>query len=133
MGSYGIGLGRCLAALVEQNHDEHGIIWPLSVAPYQVAIVTVNHKNEQHVSVGNELYSQLSKASIDVLLDDREQRAGVKFNDMELLGIPIRITVGKAIEQQQVEVKVRKTGETHLVNIDEIVSWIQSFIQTKSN
>ena len=133
MGSYGIGLGRCLAALVEQNHDEHGIIWPLSVAPYQVAIVTVNHKNEQHVSVGNELYSQLSKASIDVLLDDREQRAGVKFNDMELLGIPIRITIGKAIEQQQVEVKVRKTGETHLVNIDEIVSWIQSYIQTESN
>lgn len=133
MGSYGIGLGRCLAALVEQNHDEHGIIWPLSVAPYQVAIVTVNHKNEQHVSVGNELYAQLSKASIDVLLDDREQRAGVKFNDMELLGIPVRITVGKAIEQQQVEVKVRKTGETHLVNIDEIVSWIQSFIQTESN
>ena len=128
MGSYGIGPGRCMAAIVEQNHDDYGIIWPKEIAPYSVAIVIINSKVETQVSVADDLYQQLLKAKIDVILDDRDERPGVKFNDMDLIGIPVRITVGKAIEQGQVEVKFRNEKEVQLVNIVDIKQFILDYL-----
>lgn len=123
MGCYGIGIGRILAALVEQNHDEYGICFPTSVAPYQVAIVDI---------IGNgyadELYDILTNKRIDVILDNRDIRPGVKFNDMDLIGIPIRITVGKKISDGIVEVKLRKTGETKEIKIENAVSYVEQLL-----
>lgn len=107
MGSYGIGIGRTMAALVEQNHDEHGIIWPLKVAPYPVALVLITSKDELQVQKAEELYEALTKAGIDVLFDDRDERAGVKFKDLDLIGIPYRLTIGKKIHDNKVEFKER--------------------------
>lgn len=128
MGSYGIGPGRCMAAIVEQNHDDYGIIWPKEIAPYSVAIVIINSKVETQVSIADDLYQQLLKAKIDVILDDRDERPGVKFNDMDLIGIPVRITVGKAIEQGQVEVKFRNEKEVQLVNIVDIKQFVLDYL-----
>jgi len=128
MGSYGIGPGRCMAAIVEQNHDDFGIIWPKEIAPYSVAIVIINSKVETQINVAEDLYNQLLKAKVDVILDDRDERPGVKFNDMDLIGIPVRITVGKAIEQGQVEVKFRNEKEVQLINIEDIKQFVLDFI-----
>ena len=125
MGSYGIGVERCMAAIVEQCHDENGIVWPMSVAPYHVGIVVVNVKDDEQMKVANVMYDTLTQAGIEVLLDDRDERAGVKFKDMELIGLPIRITVGKHIVNNEVEVKTR-TGENENVSIDTIVDCIKS-------
>ena len=105
MGSYGIGLGRILASVVEQHNDEAGIIWPYSVAPYKVSIVIVNTNDEIQVKEANNLYTKLTSLNIDVLLDDRDERVGVKFKDMDLIGIPIRITVGKRASEKIFEFK----------------------------
>ncbi len=126
MGSYGIGPGRCMAAIVEQHHDDYGIVWPKNVAPYQVAIVVINTKVEAQNELANSLYTQLQKAKVDVILDDRDERAGVKFNDMDLIGVPVRITVGKTIENGQVEVKLRNEKDVQLVNIDEVLGFVNS-------
>lgn len=128
MGSYGIGPGRCMAAIVEQNHDDYGIIWPKEIAPYSVAIVIINSKVETQINVANDLYNQLLKTKVDVILDDRDERPGVKFNDMDLIGIPVRITVGKTIEQGQVEVKFRNEKEVQLVNIEDIKQFVLDYI-----
>lgn len=121
MGSYGIGVGRCLAAIVEQNHTDKGIIWPKHLAPVQVAIVVVNMKNENQVKVAEKLYRDLSAhTDLDILLDDRNERAGVKFNDMDLIGAYARITVGRSLEQGQVELKVTGQDEVQLVAISDI-------------
>ncbi|MHB8097887.1 MAG: proline--tRNA ligase [Erysipelotrichaceae bacterium] len=128
MGSYGIGPGRCMAAIVEQNHDDYGIIWPKEIAPYSVAIVIINSKVETQINVAEDLYNQLLKARVDVILDNRDERPGVKFNDMDLIGIPVRITVGKAIEQGQVEVKFRNEKEVQLVNIQDIKQFVLDYL-----
>ena len=115
MGCYGIGVGRTMAAAIEQNHDEHGIIWPRAIAPYEVVVVAVNAKVEEQLAYAEAIYEELRAAGVDVLLDDRRERAGVKFNDCDLIGYPVRIAVGpKTIENGSIEVKVRRTGE--LVN-----------------
>ena len=115
MGCYGIGVGRTMAAAIEQNHDEHGIIWPRAIAPYEVVVVAVNAKVEEQLAYAEEIYEELRAAGVDVLLDDRRERAGVKFNDCDLIGYPVRIAIGpKTIENGSIEVKVRRTGE--LVN-----------------
>ena len=115
MGCYGIGVGRTMAAAIEQNHDEHGIIWPRAIAPYDVVVVAVNAKVEEQLAYAEEIYEELRAAGIDVLLDDRRERAGVKFNDCDLIGYPVRIAIGpKTIENGSIEVKLRRTGE--LVN-----------------
>ena len=111
MGCYGIGVGRTMAAAIEQNHDEHGIIWPRAIAPYEVVVVAVNAKVEEQLAYAEEIYEELRAAGIDVLLDDRRERAGVKFNDCDLIGYPVRIAIGpKTIENGSIEVKVRRTG-----------------------
>ena len=115
MGCYGIGVGRTMAAAIEQNHDEHGIIWPRAIAPYEVVVVAVNAKDDAQLAYAEEVYEELRAAGIDVLFDDRRERAGVKFNDCDLIGYPVRIAIGpKTIDSGSIEVKVRRTGE--LVN-----------------
>lgn len=128
MGSYGIGPGRCMAAIVEQNHDDYGIIWPKEIAPYSVTIVIINSKVETQVNVAEDLYNQLRKAKVDVILDDRDERPGVKFNDMDLIGIPVRVTVGKTIEQGQVEVKFRNEKDVQLVNIQDLKQFVLDYL-----
>lgn len=112
MGCYGIGVTRTLAAIVEQHHDKDGIIWPMAVAPYHVIITLVNINDAVQMSVAEDIYQQLSKAGIEVLLDDREERPGVKFKDADLLGIPLRITVGKKAAEKIIEFKMRRDKET---------------------
>ncbi|WP_166082828.1 proline--tRNA ligase [Erysipelothrix anatis] len=129
MGSYGIGLGRTLAAIVEQSHDDNGIIWPINLAPYHVSIVVINSKSDEHMAYATDLYNELTQAGIEVLLDDRNQRPGVKFNDMELIGIPLRITIGRDVENNQVEFKERNKDEAIKLDRDEVLATIQSFLK----
>lgn len=129
MGCYGIGISRTMAASIEQNHDENGIIWPMPIAPFQVIIVPVNAKKEDQMSTALALYNQLQEQGVEVLLDDRDERAGVKFKDADLIGIPIRITVGpKALQENQVEVKKRWENEIQHVAIDQVVDAILEII-----
>ena len=126
MGCYGIGIERIIAAVVEQNHDEKGIIWPMNIAPYKVAIVLINPKDEKQKEVAEQLYKQLNDLGVETLLDDRNERPGVKFNDMDLIGIPVRITVGKKVEQNQVEIKKRTEEQSKDIDIAEIAIWGRS-------
>lgn len=128
MGCYGIGIERIVSAIVEQNHDENGIIWPINIAPYKVSIVVINVKDEKQINVANQLYDDLSNKGIDVLLDDRNERPGVKFNDMDLIGIPIRITVGKKIEENTVEIKLRKESKSKECKIKDIIKEIEKHV-----
>ena len=122
MGCYGIGVTRTLAAIVEQHHDEHGIIWPMAIAPYQVIITLVNPDDEAQKKVAEEIYQKLLNAKSEVLLDDRKERPGVKFKDADLLGIPVRITVGKRAIEGIVEYKLRRDAEKEEVVVTEAVS-----------
>ena len=113
MGCYGIGVSRTLAAIVEQHHDEHGIIWPRAIAPYEVVVVPVNAKVSEQLALAEEVYETLLAAGVDAILDDRKDRAGVKFKDADLIGYPLRITIGpKALEEGKIELKVRRSGES---------------------
>ena len=120
MGCYGIGVSRIVAAAIEQNHDENGIIWPDPVAPFKVALIPMNmHKSQRIKDVAESLYETLTAAGIEVLFDDRKERPGVMFNDMELVGIPHSIVVGERnLDNRQVEYKNRRTGEKTLLSID---------------
>lgn len=120
MGSYGIGVTRTVAAIIEQSHDESGIVWPLNVAPYEVIITVINTKNEEQMNLSNEIYNKLTENGVEVLLDDRKERAGVKFNDRDLIGIPIRIVVGKGAVENMVEYSLRETGEKEDVSVDNL-------------
>lgn len=131
MGCYGIGIGRCMGAIVEQNNDEKGIIWPMNVAPYKVAIVIVDVKNDAQVEAANHLYNEFRKAGIDVILDDRSERVGVKFNDMDLIGIPLRITIGKKIDEHIVELKSRTKDEIDEISIFDVLYKVQDIIDEK--
>ena len=132
MGCYGLGIGRNMAAVVDQSHDDKGIIWPMNIAPFKVAIVLIDKKNEDQVNCAEKLYKDLTDEGIDVIYDDRDERAGVKFADMELIGIPIRITVGKKITEGQVEVKMRTEQESSLHSTDEIIPLVKKIIQEQS-
>lgn len=113
MGCYGIGVSRTMAAAIEQCNDKDGIIWPRSIAPYEVVVVPVNAKVPEQLGLAEEIYEELKKAGVDIIIDDRKERAGVKFKDCDLIGYPLRITVGpKAVENDTIELKVRRNGET---------------------
>lgn len=120
MGCYGIGIARILSAVIEQNHDEKGIIFPSQIAPFDLSIVVVNSKDEKQMEVANSLYDKYQKAGLDVLLDDRNVSAGVKFKDMDLIGIPKTIVVGKNIQDGLVECKYRGKSIVEMLNISEI-------------
>lgn len=125
MGCYGIGVERTAAAIIEQHNDENGIVWPLSVAPYQVVVVPVNIKKEEQMEAAEKLYNELQSMGVEVLLDDRDERVGVKFKDSELIGIPMRITVGKDITDGKVEFKLRDQSDKELVSLDDIKARVE--------
>ena len=129
MGCYGIGPGRILASLIEQSNDENGLILPMNIAPYQIALVQIDMKNEEQTKIANDIYDKLTAAGIEVIFDDRDERPGVKFKDMELIGIPARITVGKKIADNLVEFKERKNGNQEEISIDEIVEKITKYVK----
>jgi prolyl-tRNA synthetase len=130
MGCYGIGVGRTMAAAVEQNNDKDGIIWPVQIAPYQVIIVPVNIKDDAIREKAFSVYDELTKAGLEVILDDRDERPGVKFKDADLYGFPLRITLGKkTLANGQLEVRTRKTGETVLLPADQYTSAIQDMLE----
>ncbi|KXA37461.1 proline--tRNA ligase [Staphylococcus lugdunensis] len=125
MGCYGIGVSRTLSAIVEQNNDDNGIIWPKTVTPFDLHLITVNPKKEEQQSLADNLYEQLN-GMFDVLYDDRKERAGVKFNDADLIGLPIRIVVGKQAAEGIVEVKVRRTGTSEDVHVEQLEQYIKA-------
>jgi prolyl-tRNA synthetase len=130
MGCYGIGITRTVAAVIEQNHDSNGIIWPLSVAPFQMEVLPVNVNDEAIRSTGERLYDELSAAGHEVLLDDRDQRPGFKFKDADLVGLPVRVVIGeKAMAEGKVELHVRRTGETIRASIDEAPERVSALIK----
>lgn len=129
MGCYGIGVGRILASIIEQNNDEHGMIMPMNVAPYKVCLVQIDMKNEEQTEIAEKLYETLRQNNIEVLYDNRDERPGVKFKDMDLIGIPLRITIGKKISDGLVEWKERKNGNNIDVKLDEIIDKINEFIK----
>lgn len=132
MGCYGIGIGRVLASIVEQNNDEKGIIFPMTVAPFKVCIVPSNMKDEHIVETADKLYQALTESNIDTIYDDRDERLGVKFNDMDLIGIPIRITVGKKLAENKVELKLRRENTSKDVDVNAVIEEIISIIEKES-
>ena len=130
MGCYGIGVSRTLAAAIEQYHDENGIIWPRSIAPFEAVIVPINAKDEALMSTSQTIYTVLQNAGVDVLLDDRKDRAGVKFKDADLIGYPLRITVSKnTLENNEVEIQIRKSGEAITCAIDSVATKVTELLQ----
>ena len=129
MGCYGIGVTRTAAAAVEAHYDEHGIKWPISIAPYHLTIIPVNILDELQMKVSTELYEKLQKAGVEVVLDDRDERAGVKFKDADLIGFPYRITVGKTINEGLVEFKTRETGYVEKIAPDEAAQKIIDIVK----
>ena len=126
-------LGCCpvLASIIEQNHDEHGMILPLEVAPYKVAIVATNTKDENIMDYANKLHDELESLNIDTILDDRDERPGVKFNDMDLIGVPIRVTVGKKLSDGLVEIKLRNSDSFVEVKTDNVIEEIKKLTKNK--
>lgn len=129
MGSYGIGVSRTVAAIVEQYHDERGITWPANIAPYKVHLLSMNPKKQEQKDLAEEIYGMLLEAGIEVLYDDRKERAGVKFADSDLFGVPLRITVGKRAPEAVVELKERATGEQKDLETNEIIDYVKNWYQ----
>ncbi len=127
MGCYGIGVGRILASVVEQNNDEFGLILPPNIAPYEVCIVLIDYKDSEQLRISEEIYNLLKTNNIDVLLDNREERVGVKFKDIDLIGIPLRINVGKKINEGLVEIKKRNSKDIEIIKIEDILNYINKY------
>jgi prolyl-tRNA synthetase len=118
MGCYGIGISRTLAAAIEQHNDKDGIIWPVAIAPYEVIVLPVNTKDEASNAKAEEIYKALCDSGVEAIIDDRDERAGVKFKDADLIGYPVRVVVGpKTLAKGQIEVKDRQTGEVTMVDV----------------
>ena len=131
MGSYGIGVGRAMATVAETHHDEHGLLWPMSIAPYEVVLTVVKVDHDESMAVAERLYDELRTAGVDVLLDDRDGRPGVKFADAELVGIPLRVAIGpRGLDNGQLEFTVRSDGEKVDVPIDEVVTRVVDAVVT---
>ena len=129
MGCYGIGVSRLIAAIIEQNNDENGIIWPKEVAPYLVHLVCLDMKKDVQKETAEEIYNKLLKEKVEVLYDDRIERPGVKFNDSDLIGLPIQIIVGRKADEGIVEIKVRRTGEREEVLIENLYTKLHEIIE----
>ena len=130
MGCYGIGVGRTMAAAIEQNNDKDGIVWPRAIAPFEVVVAVVNAKKDDQLAYGEEIYKECQAAGIDTLLDDRKERAGVKFKDCDLIGYPLRVTIGpKAVEGDTIEIKIRKTGEVLTCQRGEYLAKVQELLK----
>ena len=129
MGCYGIGVTRTMAAAIEQNNDENGIIWPVSIAPYIVDVIPANIKNEIQVSLAEKIYNELEEEKIDTMLDDRDEKPGFKFKDADLIGFPFKIVVGKRANEGIVELKIRRTGETFELPQNEVIAKIKELMK----
>lgn len=131
MGCYGIGVTRTVAASIEQNHDDDGIIWPVAIAPYEAVIVPANNKSEEVMAAARKLYEDMEDSRDEVVLDDRNERAGIKFKDADLIGYPVRVTIGKKWQQSScVEIKIRRSGEVVEVPLEEAKAKVQEILQT---
>ncbi|MBT2755979.1 proline--tRNA ligase [Mesobacillus foraminis] len=130
MGCYGIGVSRTMAAVAEQFNDEKGLVWPAAIAPFQLHLIAINMKDEAQAQLAGDLYGKFRAAGYDVLFDDRQERPGVKFADSDLIGMPVRITVGKKASEGIVEVKVRKTGDMQEIHIDQLQEAIENSLKT---
>ncbi len=130
MGCYGIGVSRLAQAAVEQSYDKDGIIWPIAIAPYQAIVIIPNINDTEKTAVAEKIYQELNAAGIDTLLDDRKERAGVKFKDSDLIGIPYRITVGRSLAQGKLEVVTRKTKESQDIPLEKVVSTLKSWVNS---
>lgn len=128
MGCYGVGVSRLAQSAVEQSYDQDGIIWPVAIAPYHAIVTIPNVKDAQQVEIAQKLYTELNKAGVETLLDDRDERAGVKFKDADLIGIPYRIVTGRAINNGKVEVVKRATHETEEIAIEEVVNTLEQWV-----
>ncbi len=128
MGCYGIGVSRLAQAAVEQSYDKDGIIWPVAIAPYHAIVVIPNINDKEQVEVAEKLYNELNRAGIETLLDDRDERAGVKFKDADLIGIPYRIVTGRAIKQGKVELVERANKQSQEIAIEEVVTDLRARI-----
>ena len=124
MGSHGIGITRSITAIIEQNNDEKGIIWPIQVAPYHVIISVVNINDEDQMALGEKIHDELESQGVEVMLDDRKERIGVKFNDRDLIGIPLRITVGKKANENVIEFSTRREMENVEMSSEEAINRI---------
>ena len=131
MGCYGIGISRLAQAAVEQHHDDAGMIWPLSIAPFQVIVVVANVQDEIQIGLGEEIYNELRASGIDALLDDRGERAGVKFKDADLIGIPWRVVVGRAAAEGNVELVQRSKRDANVLSRAEAISSLLEAIPTE--
>jgi prolyl-tRNA synthetase len=130
MGCYGIGICRTVAASIEQNHDENGIIWPAPIAPYHVIITPVNVKDDAVYQASEKLYRSLLDRGIEVIIDDRDERAGVKFKDADIIGVPLRITIGaKKLATGIAEIKIRRSGEVSDIPLDAVSEFVETFIR----
>ena len=130
MGCYGIGVGRTMAASIEQNYDENGIIWPIAIAPYHAVIVPVSAKDEAQMKLANKIYQELNNLKIETVLDDRNERPGVKFKDADLIGYPLKIIIGpKTIEEGSIEIKTRKDGTVHIASAEDYLDKIQEILK----
>jgi prolyl-tRNA synthetase len=132
MGCYGIGVNRIIAGLVETQHDENGIVWPMSLAPYHVIVTPLNVKQADVLEAAEKLYAELQAAGVDVLLDDRDQRPGVKFKDADLIGIPLRVVVGdRGLKEGKLELKWRTKADAEMIPLAGAAEAIASLVQTR--
>jgi prolyl-tRNA synthetase len=129
MGCYGIGVSRILSAVIEQNHDDHGMRWPMSIAPFHVHIIPVSIKDQVQMEIAEQLYQRLTSSSVEVLIDDREERTGVKLMDSDLMGIPIRIVVGRQASQGFVELKLRALEERETMQFGDVIDKVNKIIE----
>ena len=131
MGCYGIGIGRTVAAAIEQNFDDNGMILPRALAPFEISVLPLNMKDENVIKVADEIYNSLLEKGYDVLIDDRKESAGFKFKDADLIGVPVHVRIGpKTLKENSVEIRLRKSGETRLVKVDDAVSEVENIINS---
>ncbi|MDQ0412469.1 proline--tRNA ligase [Mesobacillus stamsii] len=129
MGCYGIGVSRTMAAVAEQFNDENGLVWPTNISPFDVHLIAVNTKDNAQAELAEALYSSLQQAGMEILLDDRQERPGVKFADADLIGLPIRVTIGKKASEGIVEVKIRKNGEMQEIHKDDLADTLKNMLK----
>ena len=133
MGCYGIGVGRLMAAAIEQHHDDNGIIFPMPIAPFQALITSLNADNPDVKKASESIYSELQQSGIEVLFDDRDAAAGVKFNDADLLGLPVRIVISpRNIRQEAAEIKLRSQSEAEMVPLEDVVARVKELVSSES-
>ena len=133
MGCYGVGVSRTMQAVVEQHHDEKGIIWPMSLAPYHVIVTVIKAQDETQLKLAYDIEKKLESMGVEVMVDDRDERPGVKFNDADLIGIPVRITVGKLAGEGKVEYKLRREDDHEVLPVEEAIAKAKALVDLEGD